>query len=250
MAALGERADEMGKLSRSYIRMLTRLADMQSREREAQATRNRLELRLLQSQIYPHFYGNTLGCIVLLLLSNRQEQALDALRQLIRILSYGADHLDDMVELSQELSFLEAYVRVHKLRKGDSFRYVCQVTPECMTVKIPKLLLQPFVENSLFHGFAQPNPDPQLTLSAQHLDDHLEIVIEDNGCGIAPDELLRIQRMDEVPETPGRRRGIGIGNVAARMRLCYGPSFGIQILSQPGQGTRVMIRTPLTRAET
>ncbi|HML46798.1 MAG TPA: histidine kinase, partial [Clostridia bacterium] len=90
VAVLGERADEMGKLSRSYIRMLTRLADLQSREQEAQATRNRLELRLLQSQIYPHFYGNTLGCIVLLLLGNRQEQALDALRQLIRILSYGA----------------------------------------------------------------------------------------------------------------------------------------------------------------
>jgi len=231
------RNDEIGQLSRSFDAMLVRINSLIKRQREDEELKSRLQIELLQSQINPHYLSNTISCIVMLLRQNQNESAIDSLRQLLKLLGYGLSNLSEMVPLSRELEFISAYAEIHRMRRGDFFSIEYNIEDGCELFLIPKMILQPFIENSFLHGFADCREGAVICISASKKEDKIGIVIEDNGIGFEEGE--------EIRPVKGLNRGIGIENVRQRLELLFGSDYELSVKSEPGSGTKVYISFPL-----
>lgn len=243
-ARLTQSKDEMGKLSRSIEGMLKRIDAYVKKEREAQEERSRLEMKLLQSQITPHFISNSLSCAVTYLLRDNSKVALSTMRQLIRILNYGVDKIEDTVTLREELEFLKVYCDIFRMRKHSSFELAIEVSEEAMNMPLPKLLLQPPVENALFHGFPEAQSGQRLCITSERRKDQLVILIWDNGKTVDAREIERLNALLKTDGISQEKHGMGLKNCAARIRLLYGPEYGIHLYSQPGNGFTTCITLP------
>ena len=249
-ARLTKSRDEIGKLSRSIEDMLKRIDIYVKKERKTQEERSRLEMKLLQSQISPHFISNSLSCAVTYLLRDNSKVALSTIRQLIRILNYGVDKIDDTVTLREELEFLKVYCDIFRMRKHSSFELMVEVSEEAMNMPLPKLLLQPPVENALFHGFPEAQSGQRLCITSEHRKDQLVILIWDNGKTVDAKEIDRLNALLKTDGISQDKHGVGLKNCAARIRLLYGPEYGIHLHSQPGNGFTTCITLPWNAHQT
>jgi two-component system sensor histidine kinase YesM len=269
---LTERHDEVGQLTNSFYRMMSRIQELVETVKETEGRKKTLEMKLLLSQIRPHFLYNTLSCIGSLAKQNRVAEVEETIRSLITILSFSIDKKREMVLLEEELETLESYVQIQKVRYGNTFAYTADVPGEHRLYRLPKLLLQPLVENALFHGIV-PKGEGTIAIRTECQDGVLHIYVEDNGCGFPDDVSGALDALEAPTEGDGgsgsgpgsagpgaaesgrasglpRRRSakglnsMGLVNVRDRIQLNYGPEYGLSIRSEPGQGTTVMIRIP------
>jgi sensor histidine kinase YesM len=248
------RRDEIGALYRSFRFMIDRVTQLARAQREAELRRRQVELKLLHSQIRPHFVGNTLACIASLAKQNRRDEVVETLRSLILLLSTTADQIEELVTLREEMACLDAYVVLQKMRYRELFDYRAEVEERCLDCRVPKLLLEPLVENSIFHGFADERQGGMIRVSARAQNRHLSIEVIDNGRGIEPARLAEIRAYlsDLHGETKagleGRFGSIGLRNTHERLRLTFGEGYGLSVRSSPGSGTVVAVRVPLIPA--
>jgi two-component system sensor histidine kinase YesM len=227
--------DEIAQLGNAFNAMILQLNGMIEREFVMTLKQRNAEYRALQSQIQPHFLNNTLnGFLGLNRLGERQtlERAILALSGLLRYVLSG----EQWVPIKEEFLFLQRYCDLQALRFGDKLTCVVQYEDGLADFKIPKVLLQPLVENAIIHGI-EPADHPcrlRVCASAVKTGDEdpgaLVIVIEDDGLGFAA-------------ETPGREKGVGLANVRERLKMAY-EDAALTICSEPGNGTRVVIEIP------
>lgn len=205
---------------------------------------NEANLVALQSQINPHFLFNTLN-----LLHIQQCQALGFDHELpkltikvSKLLRYAIDGID-LVSLSTELEYAKIYVAILSRRYNDQFHIVYNIADSCLSAGVPKLIIQPLLENAVFHGLSH-NMDSSsvLELSCYTRDTQCVISVRDNGSGMSPEALQKLK--DDIHESIGKRGSIGVKNVATRMHLLYGDSFHMDIESKEGEGTIFTLRFP------
>ena len=241
--------DEIGELGAEYNQMVdelnllfTRVLNLEIRNRDS-------EIRAMQAQINPHFLYNTLDSIYLKALNANQEVA-DMIYSLSRILRLTLNRGGDLTTVRDEKSFMENYLLLQKIRFKDRFDYEFRVDPSLLGRNIPKLVLQPFVENAIVHGLDSIGRRLHIVIEGSCREGALDFAIRDNGCGIEPELLDRILNGSEKPDE-GQTRGFAIRNVKERLRLYYGASkdFRFGISSIPGEGTAVEIRIPEGRPE-
>lgn len=241
------RSDEIGDLTRSYRLLLERIRGLLDTVREKEEKKKEFELKLLLSQIRPHFLYNTLACIGSLARQQRAADVEETIRSLIKLLTFSIDKKSELVPLYEELNLLAAYVQIMKLRFGDTFELVLRVPEPLMPRQVPKMLLQPLVENALFHGIMQMD-EGRIGITVREDGETLELCVDDNGQGMAPAQLeaVREGRAAEGGRTSVRRglNGIGLNNIEERVKLLYGEPYGLTIESAPNQGTAVTIRLP------
>jgi two-component system sensor histidine kinase YesM len=158
------------------------------------------------------------------------------------------------IRIEQELEHLLSYLEIQKYRFDDLFEYEIDVPRHLLGERILKLTLQPLVENSIQHGFEGIDYLGRIRVTAREEDDHIAFYVEDNGIGIPEDRLAQFalrgvttleEMYEESPEI-GERRGLGVGNVADRLRIHYGPSCGLILCSSPGFGTVIKCIVPKT----
>ena len=210
---------------------------MSNRQRKA-------ELKALEAQINPHFLYNTLDSINWIAIENDQEEISQMLSSLGSLLRYSVTNIDMQVPLEVELEWMKKYTFLQQKRFNDSF--VCQydIQEESLNYPIYKMLLQPIIENIILHGFQDKKQGGVISVKAEVLEDgKLMIFIEDNGCGIKPDILKRIHN-DISNKTPLNSESIGISNIVNRTNLYYKGEAQIQIESEPGRGTKVVLMIP------
>lgn len=210
---------------------------MSNRQRKA-------ELKALEAQINPHFLYNTLDSINWIAIENDQEEISQMLSSLGSLLRYSVTNIDMQVPLEVELEWMKKYTFLQQKRFNDSF--VCQydIQEESLNYPIYKMLLQPIIENIILHGFQDKKQGGVISVKAEVLEDgKLMIFIEDNGCGIKPDILKRIHN-DISNKTPLNSESIGISNIVNRTNLYYKGEAQIQIESEPGRGTKVILMIP------
>lgn len=210
---------------------------MSNRQRKA-------ELKALEAQINPHFLYNTLDSINWIAIENDQEEISQMLSSLGSLLRYSVTNIDMQVPLEVELEWMKKYTFLQQKRFNDSF--VCQydIQEESLNYPIYKMLLQPIIENIILHGFQDKKQGGVISVKAEVLEDgKLMIFIEDNGCGIEPDILKRIHN-DISNKTPLNSESIGISNIVNRTNLYYKGEAQIQIESEPGRGTKVVLMIP------
>jgi two-component system, sensor histidine kinase YesM len=233
---------EVKELVHAYNYMLDELNDYVKRLIETQREQHNAELAALQMQINPHFLYNTLASIKILVQQGSKEKASDTINALISLLQNTIGNVSETVMVREEIENLKHYVFINHMRYGERIKVSYFVAPDCMDVRIPKLILQPFMENAFFHAF-NDKPDGYIYVLVSTETGALLCEIVDNGSGI---EGLSDKGM--LPAPKGGRQlfsGIGIRNVHERIVLLYGDAYGVSIDSKHGEGTKVRIRMPL-----
>ena len=242
-----ERKDEIGTLAASFNRMIGRLKRLIDEVYKTRLKRKEAELKALQAQIDPHFLYNTLDTIYW---TSRQENAsksgelVEALAKLFRLsLNKG----NEITTIEKEVEHLNSYLFIQKMRYDREPQIEIAIDPVLYPYHTIKLILQPLVENALYHGIAEIDGVGKITITGREVAGAIVFEVSDNGVGMSAAKIREI-----FHESSGEKGGYGLKNVDERIRLYFGERYGLEIESAPGQGTRVRVRIPkyLERNET
>ncbi|WP_164472618.1 cache domain-containing sensor histidine kinase [Cohnella candidum] len=243
--------DETTSLSKGFNSLVHRVSELLEDVKQEQRRKRRAEMMLLQAQIKPHFLFNALESINILAIQNEGRKVSKMVQMLAKILRISIQQREE-IRIEQELEHLQSYLEIQKYRFDDLFEYEIDVPRELLRERILKLTLQPLVENSIQHGFEGIAYMGRIRVTAKEEGSHIAFFVEDNGIGIPEETLARFafqgvtsleEMYAESPET-GERRGLGVGNVADRLRIHYGPSCGLILCSYPGYGTVIKLVVP------
>lgn len=222
-------------------------------EYTVQVSDKQAKIAALQSQINPHFLYNTLECIRSEALLYECQSIADMAKALAAFFRYSISKKENIVTVRDELRNIENYFMIQSYRFENKFSFdikVSQEDAEVYNYQVPKLSLQPIVENAIFHGLETKAADGKVTIRAYTTDKELVMVISDNGVGIAPDTLLQMQNalrtqgQLEMHKSSEHGNGIALYNVNQRIKLLFGEAYGLYIYSTKGMGTDVEIWLP------
>ncbi|PJN50972.1 hypothetical protein PAEAM_50610 [Paenibacillus sp. GM1FR] len=233
---------ESRQLGHAYNYMLDELHDYVDQLVQTQHEQRNAELAALQSQINPHFLYNTLASVKVLVQQGNKDRAAETINALIGLLQNTISDVSQTVTVEQEVENLKNYVFINHVRYGGRIKAAFYVAPDCTHYHVPKLVIQPFIENAFFHGFIKKETGT-IHVMVSRAGESLICEIMDNGDGI--EGLV----MGETLPNPKNNRqlfsGIGIRNVHDRIELLYGSPYGVTIMSTVGEGTRVTVTLPL-----
>jgi two-component system sensor histidine kinase YesM len=240
--------DEIGSLSRNFNRMLERIDHLKGQVIQEQENKRRYELQALQAQINPHFLYNTLDSIIWMAETDDKNivPMTEALAKLFRIsLNKG----NEEIPLSEEIEHVKNYLIIQSMRYEDKFTYEIHVDKEVEPCRIIKLILQPVVENCIYHGIKPKKGTGHIEIRAYREAEFLKIEISDDGCGMTQEMCDKILS-DEIEPENISGSGIGIKNVNERIRLRFGERYGLNYYGEPGRGTTVVYTLPFEQEET
>lgn len=203
------------------------------------------ELESLRQQIASHFFRNTLENIHMQIQNGDKDSACRMLIALSRLFSYGMTN-QDRIELEKEIDYVENYITIQRYRLHDAFTVRWNIDENARLTVVPKLILQPLVENCITHGLYEYQSGGLITISAVRRDDRLELQVADNGVGMSAGELEELRQSLRQPDDADKRSGLALKNIYTRLRLYAGEGADMTIDSRPMRGTTVRIRLPLT----
>lgn len=240
--------DEMGFLAEGLNHMVSNLKEYIDKVYIAQLQQKEAQLDALLTQISPHYLYNTLDVIRMTALSNHDEQAAMMLGSLSSQLRYMIGDKSRMVSLRREIENIREYFVLVKVRFQDMTELAIEVNKEVMELQVMKLMLQPIVENAVKHGFKGRKGKGCIRLKATRHKTYLEIVIMDDGVGMSEEQIIEMNESFESENLSYRRdegTGIGLKNVAQRIRKNWGPDYGLEVTSCINLGTIVKVRLPI-----
>lgn len=231
---------EIQTLSDGFEQMVSRLNQLIEQNRQEQISLRSAELALLQAQINPHFLYNTLDAIVWLIEMEKNEQAIEMVTSLSSYFRSSLSKGRDIITLREEEQHVRSYLEIQQVRYKDILDYRIEIDPALAEYRIPKLTLQPLVENALYHGIKQKRGQGIIAVTGKECGGDICLTVEDNGAGM--DE----QRLENVRGTlmHKQRVGFGVATVHERLQLLFGSEYGLSISSALGEGTRVCVRIP------
>ncbi|CAM4141116.1 sensor histidine kinase [Paenibacillus alkaliterrae] len=239
------RRDEIGRLTQSYNAMLERIQSLLQKTKSAEEQKKEYELKMLRSQIAPHFLYNTLACISSLAKQQRIDEVRETIRSLVKLLSFSFDKQSEYVSIEEELEGLCMYMHIQQVRYGDQYRYELDIDPSLLQYRILKLTLQPLVENALFHGIT-PHNGGVITIKGKLERSMIRLYVRDDGVGISRDEIGKLLYSNPEQECSKYRfTGIGLRNVHDRIRIHHGEPYGLRIGSLRGAGTVIRLDIPV-----
>ena len=230
---------EVQELSDSFGHMVGRIQTLMTTVREEEVNLRKTELKALQAQINPHFLYNTLDSIAWMCERGKNADAVKMVHALARLFRISISRGHELIPIEKELQHAEAYLLIQKFRYKNQFTYHFTVDEGCLHCLCNKITLQPIIENAITHGL-------DLLVEPGHIEievcaDGSDILfkVSDDGIGMAPEQVAQLLHSE-----PGDRTGIGIKNVNDRLRIYFGPQYGLSIESVPDEGTTVTIRMP------
>jgi two-component system, sensor histidine kinase YesM len=237
--------DEVGQLSSMFSSMMTHVQELMKETEERGRQKREAEYRALQSQISPHFLYNTLNTMNYLSKIQQVPNIGEISEALVELMRFAVDQERDLISIREELEMLERYLSIQKYRFLDRVTVNIDAEENMLDCLIPKLVLQPIVENALHHGFgASPELEGRITIKCYCMENS-DVVIDvtDNGVGMSEKRIAAILQHESKPNEH-QGTGIGIRNVQERIRLAFGSEYGISMVSVPGMLTTVELRLP------
>lgn len=228
---------EFGEMARAFNYMVNQMNESMDAVKEEEKKKRLAEEEFLRAQINPHFIYNTLSSIRFFVEMNRNREAEDMLYHFSRILRKSLSNPNEFVTLGTELETIADYVELQKKRYKDSFVVEYDVDYEVLQNKIPVFILQPIVENAIFHGMT-PDRICRIVIRGYGEGDRLYLIISDNGRGIKSDQL------DQLFLKEGHMSKVGVQNVHERIQLNFGEEYGLKVESAEGKGTAVTFVLP------
>ncbi|WP_431090113.1 cache domain-containing sensor histidine kinase [Paenibacillus sp. 8b26] len=253
-----DRGDEIGMLGRSFNRMLEQIRRLMSLSELRERQKRDAELRSLQEHIKPHFLYNSLDTIHWMARKNGAEDVSDMVGALSRLFRLGLSKGDDFIPLRSELEHISSYMQIQQTRYRDRLRWELNVPEELGELFVLKLMLQPVVENAIYHGIKARRGPGTIGVEARIEGNKLLLTVRDDGAGMTVERLRELRGLLEAPleamegqqkpsVTSANGRSYGMLNVQARIRLSFGEEYGIVLDSEEGAGTCVTIVHPLLR---
>ncbi len=236
---------EIQTLSVGMEQMIRRLDEQMAEGQRKQERLRKTELALLQAQINPHFLYNTMDTIIWLIEAEKTEEAVEMVSNLSSFFRHCLSKGQDVISLAEETRHVESYLQIQHARYKDILTYTVDIAPELQGVLLPKLTLQPLVENALYHGIKQKRGMGHIRIAGWLDGDAVLLEVSDNGIGM-PREKLKELRQEMEDEN---KVGFGFSAVNQRLRLQFGPAYGLSVISREGLGTTVTIRIPFGEKE-
>lgn len=234
--------NEVGSLSKSFNAMTERIHSLMEQNVYEQKQKRKSELKALQAQINPHFLYNTLDSIIWMSEAGRNEEVVLMTSALAKLLRQSISNDKEEVTVAEEIEYVRSYLVIQKMRYKDKLEYSIEVIPEVLNVPVIKFVLQPIVENAIYHGLKYKETRGNLSIRGYERGGKAYITIADDGVGMTDEQLHHI--FDETSREH-KSNGVGVPNVHKRLQLYYGSEYGLNYISREGVGTVATVTVPL-----
>jgi two-component system sensor histidine kinase YesM len=239
--------DEVSRLSRKFNNMISKIQTLVEEVSIERTRKKEAEFRALQAQINPHFLYNTLESINSIAKINKSEEISVMVIALSKLFRLSINTAGEFVSVEYELEQVKNYLTIQRIRYQDKFRVLFDIPDNLLQMKMLKFILQPLVENAIYHGIELKDGNGVISISAEKKDGILEFCISDDGIGIKPGKLAEIEaslQKESYNSDSENSRSYGITNVNNRIRLYFGGSYGLKYKSEVNSGTTVYVALP------
>ena len=241
---------ELDELTDSLNSMAGKLTELIEQNVQKQRNLQKAEMKALQAQIAPHFMYNTLGTILSLAEDGQTENVVTTTLALSSFFRLSLNKGRDWVTVAEEKSHVENYLAIQKMRYGAILEYDIDFTPEILEESMLKLLLQPLVENAIYHGIKKTRRRGHIALKGYREGDHMIFTVEDNGNGMTAEELAKLRGSLSHYDVSNPGTGFGLYNVYKRIELYYETDDGLTVESEYDKGCTITLRLPIVKAPT
>lgn len=239
--------DEIGQLALSFNKMINRISELMSKAVEDQLKIRKMEMKAMQDLIKPHFIYNTLDSIIGLLEQNRNDDAIDIIDSLGKFFRTSLSHGREIVQIQEEFDHVRSYLLIQQFRFSNKFDFLFEIDDDIYKYKTVKLILQPIVENSIYHGVRNLDKQGLIVIKGYIKEDEIFFEVIDNGEGMKEDKLHYINKLMAGEEAVSDENlYFGIRNVNERIKLNFGKDFGLRYESKVAIGTKVIVNIPKT----
>ena len=236
-----EDKDEIGDLIQDFNEMTTQTKNLITQVYEGRISQKESEMKVLRAQINPHFLYNTLDSIIWMAEGKKNEEVVIMTASLARLLRQSISNEDELVTVGQEIEYVRSYLTIQKMRYKDKLEFEIKADPSITQVPIIRLVLQPLVENAIYHGLKYKDSKGLLTVHGYMKGENAVIDITDDGVGMDEETLKHIYDKHKVNY---RSNGVGVYNVQQRLVLYYGKDYVIIFHSEKGKGTTASVVIP------
>ncbi|MCA0758748.1 sensor histidine kinase [Paenibacillus sp. N4] len=228
--------DEIGLMSKHFNKMLDEIEQLMERVEKEQSEKLEAEVRAVTYRIHPHFLYNTLSTLRWMVRAGEKERADRGLGALIRLLQANMGKNGQLITLEEELEIIGKYIVILEMRYEHKYVLSVDLGPGAGQARIPRMLLQPLVENAVFHGLVPLNRGGEISISAKSVQGELQIWVKDNGAGMSKEQLDALHSQEGIAKA-----GIGLKHVYDSLKLYYGTGSGMKVTSEAGIGTQIHI---------
>ncbi|UJF36450.1 sensor histidine kinase [Paenibacillus hexagrammi] len=244
-----ENTNEIGKLARSFNLMIYKIKELMQQIVYEQENKRMSELKALQAQIKPHFLYNTLDSIIWMAETGKLNEVVSMTSALAKLLRSSISKGGELVTIAVELEQIRHYLTIQQIRYRNKFTYSIDVPEELYQAKILKLVLQPLVENAIYHGMKHKAELGHIRITGQRKHNTIELAVVDDGVGMT-EEKARTILSERKPVPDGfTSSGVGVQNVHERIELYFGVGYGLSFESELDEGTTVTILVPYLTEE-
>lgn len=233
--------NEIGSLTKSFDVMTHRIHELMEQNVHEQEEKRKSELKALQSQINPHFLYNTLDSIIWMAEGKKNEEVVLMTASLARLLRQSISNEDEVVPIANEVEYARGYLTIQKMRYKDKLEFQIDVDSSILYIPLIKLVLQPIIENAIYHGLKYKESKGLLIVKGFMKDGNAVLQVIDDGVGMDEETLAHIYDKHKVNY---HSNGVGVYNVQKRLKLYYGDDYGITYESEKGKGTTATITIP------
>jgi len=255
--------NEIGALAQDFNIMVTQIKELMRQKATQQEQKRKSELHALQNQITPHFLYNTLDSVIWMAEGRQYSNVITTVSALARLLRLSISRGDELISIHDEIEHIKSYLTIQKLRYRDKLDFTIDVDDALMSLRTPKVILQPIVENAIYHGIKNKEGTGQVQITGRRDRGAVDIFVADDGIGMSEERLLTLlsTRADEGDSSgesaPAggddssaahfhrRRNRVGVRNVHERIQLYFGSDYGLSFDCADGSGTTVRIRIPV-----
>lgn len=233
--------NEIGELEKDFKIMIYKIQDLMKQILKEQNQKRIYELKALQAQINPHFLYNTLDSIIWLAANKKNRAVLEMTSALSKLFRIGISKGEQIITIQNEIDHIASYLTIQKMRYKNKFDYTINIAAEILQMKTIKVILQPLVENAIYHGIKNKKGTGHIRIIGKKKSSGILIQVIDDGVGMTKDKISQVfipKRIDSDA------LGIGISNVNDRIKLYFGPKYGIKCISSVNQGTKINIYLP------
>ena len=233
--------NEIGSLTKSFDVMTRRIQELMEQNVHEQEQKRKSELKALQSQINPHFLYNTLDSIIWMAEGKKNEEVVLMTASLARLLRQSISNEDEVVPIANEVEYARGYLTIQKMRYKDKLEFQIEVDSSILYIPLIKLVLQPIIENAIYHGLKYKESKGLLIVKGFMKDGNAVLQVIDDGVGMDEETFAHIYDKHKVNY---HSNGVGVYNVQKRLKLYYGEDYGITYTSELGKGTTATITIP------
>ena len=237
---------EVQALSDGFEQMVIHLNELIAKNKDEEIHRRNAEFALLRAQINPHFLYNTLDTIIWLIEAGDTDRSIQMVNSLSNFFRFSMNRGKDVITLAEEEKHIRSYLEIQEIRYHDVMDYQIDIPPELGGYCLPKLTLQPLVENALYHGIKLKRGKGHIQVIGRQEGETIVLIVKDNGAGMSPERLKELRNSIHN----GRAIGFGLHAIHKRLQLLFGDSYGItDIFSGQGDGTQINVEIPLRLPE-